>query len=176
MTSGVRRVHFPKTRLSKLIARSGGISYVAAMENARKNVETMRDQADEAIRKSVAEIDAIAGSPRGTQDLTDVEMAAVLIRADQIVTLAGTFGHELLDKVARSLCDLIDGLMSAGKRDLAPVAVHIQAMDMMTPGKATLTNEELETVVAELAKVRKHFNIKAIDYDEPEEFMREAFH
>ena len=157
-----KKTYFPKTRLSKLVARSGGISHLAAIESARKNIEQMRDQGDEAIIRSIAEINAIVNAPQLEDKLSEADMSAVLICADQIVTLAETFGHQLLDTIAKSLCDMVDGLLKAGKRDLAPVEVHVQAMAMMTPGSATLSDAQFATILGELAKVRKHFNITSL--------------
>jgi hypothetical protein len=168
-----KKIHFPKTRLSKLVARPGGISYVAAIENAHKNIETMHEQSDEVIIRLIAEIDAIANAPQPEDEFTEADMSAILIRADQIVTLAETFGHELLDTIARSLCDMVDGLLGSGKRDVAPVLVHVQAMDKMAPGKETLCDAEFETILGELSKVRKHFNITSLSDANPDSFEQQ---
>ena len=169
-----KKIHFPKTRLSKLVARSGGISYVAAMETAHKNIEVMHEEGDEVVIRLIAEIDAIANAPRRGKALSEAEMSAILIRADQVVTLAETFGHELLDTIAKSLCDMVDGLMRSGKHDVAPVLVHVQAMDKMAPGKQTLSDAEFETILGELSKVRKHFNITSLGDVIPDAFGQGA--
>ncbi len=168
-----KKTYFPKTRLSKLVARSGGISHVAAIENAHKNIEVMRDQGDEVIIRTIAEINAIVDAPQPGDELSEADMSAVLIYADQIVTLAETFGHELLDVIARSLCDMVDGLLRSGKRDLAPILVHVQAMDMMAPGSAKLSDAEFETIIGELSKVRKHFNITSLSDANPDSLMQD---
>ena len=49
MNKNYKMIHFPKTRLSRLVARSGGVSRVAALENAHKNIEAMHEQGDDAI-------------------------------------------------------------------------------------------------------------------------------
>ena len=174
MNEEAMKTYFPKTRLSKLVARSGGISHLAAMENARKNIETMRDQGGEVILRSIAEIDAIVNAPQPGDELSEADMSAILIRADQIVTLAETFGHELLGVIAKSLCDMVDGLLRVGKHDLAPILVHVQAMDMMAPGSAPLSATEFETIIGELSKVRKHFNITSLGDANPDAFGHEA--
>jgi hypothetical protein len=168
-----KKTYFPKTRLSKLVARSGGISHVAAIENAHKNIEVMRDQGDKVIIRTIAEINAIVNASRPGGELSETEMSAILICADQVVTLAQTFGHELLDVVARSLCDMVDGLLRSGKRDLAPILVHVQAMEMVAPGSTTLSDTEFETITGELSKVRKHFNITSLGDANPDSFEQE---
>jgi hypothetical protein len=170
-----KKIHFPKTRLSKLVARSGGISCAAAIENAQKNIEVLHEQGEEVLLRSIAEIDAIANAPRPGDELSEADMSAILVRADQIVTLAGAFGHELLDVIAKSLCDMVDGLLRSGKRDLAPVLVHVQAMDKMAPGREALSDAEFETILGELSKVRKHFNITSIGDAHSEPFEQETY-
>lgn len=167
MNKKTKLIYFPKTRLSKLVARSGGISHVTAIENAHKNIEMMHEQGDEVIMRSIAEINAIVNAPQLRDEFSEADMSAILTRADQIVTLAETFGHELLDVIAKSLCDMVDGLLKSGKRDVAPVLVHVQAMDMIAPGSATLSDAEFETILGELSKVRKHFNITSISDANP---------
>ena len=174
MNKKAKKTYFPKTRLSKLVARSGGISHVAAVENAHKNIEMMHEQGDEVIIRLIAEIDAIANAPLPGDELSEADMSAILIRADQIVTLAETFGHELLDTIAKSLCDMVDGLLRSGKGDLAPVLVHVQAMDKMAPGKETLSDAEFETILGELSKVRKHFNITSLGDANPDAFGQDV--
>jgi hypothetical protein len=134
----------------------------------------MHEQGDDVIIRLIAEIDAIADAPLPGEELSEADMSAILVRADQIVTLAETFGHELLDTIAKSLCDMVDGLLGSGKRDLAPVLVHVQAMDKMAPGKETLSDAEFETILGELSKVRKHFNITSLSDANPDAFGQGA--
>ena len=170
MNKITKLVHFPKIRLSKLVARSGGISYVAAMENARKNIELMHEQGDKVIMRSIAEINDIVNAPRIGDKFSEADLSFILIRADQIVTLAETLGHKLLDTIAKSLCDMVDGFLRSGQHDVAPVLVHVQAMDMVAPGSATLSEAEFDTILGELLKVRKHFNISSISDANPVSF------
>ena len=175
MNKKVKKFHFPKTNLSKLVARPGGISHAAAIENAHQNIEMMREQGDEAIIRLIEEIDTIITASQPGDTLAEADMSAILTRADQIVTLAESFCHELLNTIAKSLCDMVDGLLRTGKRDLAPVLVHVQAMDTMAPGKETLSDTQLETILGELTKVRKHFNITSISDANPESFEHDFF-
>jgi len=157
------KLHFPNMRLTTLVARSGGISYSTAMENARQRIETLRAEGDKILETVVGEINAILDAKAAAHDLTEAEMSALLLRADQIVTLSETFGYETLGTVSRSLCDMVDGLMRSGHHDVAPVRVHVQAMDMVMPWSAPLSEAEFDLVLGELAKVRRKFDIKPID-------------
>jgi hypothetical protein len=166
MSGKFSRTHFPKTRLSQLIARSGGISQFSAMENANKNIATMLEQGNEIIARSIAEIGEMVNMPRPEGVFSEADLTAVLIKADQIVTLAETFSHEALATIAKSLCDLADGFLQSEIRDIAPVKVHIQSLIMVTPGGAALPDAGLRIVLDQLAKVRKHFDIvSTIDGD-----------
>jgi hypothetical protein len=152
----MKRVLFPKTRLSELAARPGGVARDAAIEGATEQLQSMRDESNAIIENTIAGIEAIAC--KGAR-LSDEDMRAILIGADQVVTLAGTFGYGTLDTVARSLCDVTDGLMRAGIDAAAPIAVHARALRLFAPGHAELPQSERDKVLGELAKVLAHFNL-----------------
>ncbi|MGB8364778.1 MAG: hypothetical protein ACLQUZ_06925 [Rhizomicrobium sp.] len=162
MNKNYKMIHFPKTRLSRLVARSGGVSRVAALENAHKNIEAMHEQGDDAIVRSIAEIGDIVNAPRPGDRFSDADLSAILTCADQIVTLAETFGHKSLNTIAKSLCDIVDGFLRSEIRDLAPVLVHFQALVMVAPGSAAISHAGFQTILGELSKVRKHFSIVSV--------------
>lgn len=166
MSKSHKMIHFPKTRLAKLVARGGGMSQSAALENAQKNIETMHAQGDEFILRLVAEIADIVGAPRPAGNVPEADLTAVLLRADQIVTLAETFDHEFLATIAKSLCDMVEGFLGKGLHDRAPILVHIQALVLMAPGTAKLSDVEFQIVLDQLTKVRRHFNILAAAEEE----------
>jgi len=158
--------YFPKTRLSKLIARPSSISLYAALENAHKAIESMRDEGDKAVMRSIAEIGDIVNTPTSGGEFSEGDLTGVLTRADQIVTLAETFSCVSLATIAKHLCDLIEGFLRTGTYDRAPVLVHVQALIMMAPGGASISDQQFQTMLGELSKVRKHFNIEsAVDSD-----------
>ena len=155
-----KKVFFPKIRLAELAARPGGMLRDEAIDAAVGSIESMRAEAEGKIREAIAALEAIAFTPGRTLDAAT--MASVLERADQVVTLAGMFGHGALDKAARSLCDLTDGLLRAGLYDRAPIAVHVQTMHLLAPEHTSLTPEHAEQMLAELAKVTSHFNFGSL--------------
>ena len=155
------KTSFPRTRLSQLAARSGGIAREQAVEAAMESVESLRGEGDEAIKSSIAAIEAIMKHARNGHLPTE-RIQGILPYADQIVTLAATFGYESLAKVMRSLCDVADGLVRAGLRDVAPIAVHVQSMQLLIPGSTALSAEQVEVVLGELGKVLAHYNFGSI--------------
>src|ERR1700760_3006474 len=108
-------MHFPKTRLSELVKKFGGMSRDDAVAAATRQLETMRGEADAAILTAMNQLEKIVSSDKSGGSAA--VMSELLPLCDQIVTLAGTYGYTALDKATRSLCDLLDGLLTAGKQD-----------------------------------------------------------
>ena len=139
--------HFPKSRLSELFDRFGGLSREEAVDAATRELEVMRPESDKAIVSAVTQMEGIVliGG--------DTLMKDLLPLCDQLVTLAGTFGYAALDKAARSLCDLIDGLQAREKEDLASIRVHIQTLRMLAPGGRPLSDAHTSVMLAELQRL-----------------------
>ncbi|HEY0301937.1 MAG TPA: hypothetical protein VGC36_11410 [Rhizomicrobium sp.] len=157
-----KKVYFPKTRLTELVARAGGMTRDDAVDGAMKTLESMRAESDGEIRHAIAAMEDIAFARNASGLLDNAQMLAIQRHADQVVTLAGTFGYASLDAAARSLCDIADGFLRTGLRDVKPIAVHIQAMHLMAPGALALSPEHSETMLGELAKVTGHFNFGSL--------------
>jgi hypothetical protein len=155
----MKMIHFPKTRLSEMVARVGGISRSDAVEGAMTQMESMRGESDGVVNDAITAVEVIALAAGKKGKFDKAQMHDILRHGDQIVTLAGTFGYVSLDIASRSLCDVTDGLLSADLYDLAPILVHLQAMRMMAPGATPLKADEIEQVLAELKKVSAHFNV-----------------
>lgn len=161
MTSRPVKTYFPQSRLSELAARSGGIARDEAVAGALESVELMRGESDEEIGRSMATIEAIVAASNGKSLHAD-DMRKILQCADQIVTLAGTFGYTALDKAMRSMCDITDGLLQARLSDAAPIVVHAQAMRLMAPGCTALSPGETAKMLDELAKILRHYNFGSL--------------
>ena len=157
-----KKIFFPKTRLSELAARAGGMLRDDALDGAMASLESMRAQSDGEIRKSIAAMEGIVFARETGDTLDDAQMHAILCHADQVVTLAGTFCYTALDSAARSLCDITDGLMRAGMHNRKPVAVHVQTLHLLAPGGMMLSPEHAEKMLGELAKVAAHFNFGSL--------------
>lgn len=157
-----KKVHFPKTRLAELAARSGGQTRDDAIDGAMKTLDSMRGESDAEIGKAIAAMEQIVFARNASGMLDDAQMLAVQCHADQVVTLAGTFGYAALDAAARSLCDIADGFLRSGLHDLKPIAVHVQTMHLLAPGAMALSAEHSELVLGELAKVTGHFNFGSL--------------
>jgi hypothetical protein len=168
MTVRPVKTFFPKTRLAEMAAQLGGIARDEAIAGAKESVELLREEGDTEINRSIGAIEAIvAGSDR--RSLQEADMRKILQLADQIVTLAGTFGYTALDKVMRSLCDVTDGLLQARLTDAAPIIVHVQSMRLMAPGSTALSPQQTAKVLGELAKILTHYNFCPLAAQNPSE-------
>lgn len=146
--------HFPKSRLSELVGRFGGLSREEAVEAATRKLEGMRPESDKAILSSIAELEKIFAGTTKRGDIVPVK--ELLPLCDQIVTLAGTFGYGALDKAARSLCDLLDGPTSHDQSFLASILVHVQTVRLFAPGAAPLGETQIDEMLRELARLLDH--------------------
>ena len=151
-----RLIHFPKTTLSELVDDFGGMNRDDAIRGAQRELESMCTQADQAIDAGIAALQRISAAPDGDGGHSPAQLHEILVHGDQIVTLAGMFGHWALDGAARCLCDLMDGLRQEGRSDTASISVHVRAMRLLAPGSPPLPAEHQELVLAELAKILSH--------------------
>jgi hypothetical protein len=158
----MKMIHFPKTRLSELAKRAGGISRDDAVEGAMQQMESLRGESDDVIETTIAALEAIGQTARKNGKCSRDQLLEILQHGDQMVTLAGTFGYGPLGIASRSLCDIADGMMRAGSDDIAPILVHVQAVRMTSPRSAALTPEQADKVLAELTRVLTHFNFSPI--------------
>ena len=158
----MKMIHFPKTRLSELVQRAGGISRDDAVEGAMQQMESLRGESDDVIETTIAALEAIGQAALKKGKCSPEQMREILQHGDQMVTLAGTFGYGPLGIASRSLCDMADGLIHAGSDDVAPILVHVQAIRMMAPRSAALPPEAVDKVLAELTRVLTHFNFSPI--------------
>jgi hypothetical protein len=154
-----KKVYFPKIRLTELVTAPGGMTRDDAVTAATQNVQAISGEGDAVMTASILAIEKIITGSGGK--LEDAALEAILTHADQIITLAGTFGYTYLDGASRSLCDTIESLLAAKSNALAPVAVHVDAMRLFSPGKGGPQGAAAESVLAELARVQAHYRGKA---------------
>ena len=168
MTRVAKKIHFPVTRLAELASRPGGVTRTTALEEAAKSVQSMLDIGLETTNIAMASIEAIAYSAKNGR-LEPNDMQNILRQADHIVTMAATFGFGGLEEASKSLCDVADGLITRGLCEAAPVIVHVQSMRLMMPGGAELGEAQVAYILAELAKVRQHYEFARLSAGAPSE-------
>jgi hypothetical protein len=162
MAGVMKMVHFPKIKLQEMLMRPGGIGRDEAIGAAIENLRSESGESNTVIESAIAAIAKIAGGAKSNV-LSPDDMKAILEQADQIVTLAGTFGYDYLDRAARGLCDITDGLIRTNRPDAAPIHVHVMALRLFSPAAATPSKAEAEKVLSELASVMAFYNVGPID-------------
>jgi len=144
-------------RLGKLLRKPGGIAREQALQAATENVETLREEFVGAIPGEIAALEAILAA--GGRKITAESLDAMLRRADQLLTLSGTYGFDRLDTVVKRFCDLASGMIDKHIEDLAPVSVHLRAMRLVCPGAAEVSETEVDHILTGLAQVHTHYGI-----------------
>lgn len=162
MSGVMKLVHFPKIKLQEMLMRPGGISRDAAIGGAMENLKAESGESNRVIETAIATIARIADGAKGNV-LPEADMKAILEQADEIVTLAGTFGYSYLDRAARGLCDITDGLIRTHRYDAAPIHVHVMALRLFSPAAPEPSRQEAERVLSELASVMAFYNFKPLD-------------
>ncbi len=162
MSGVMKKVYFPKIKLQEMLMRPGGIARDEAISGAIESLRAESGESNAEIEKAIAAIAAIASGAKGNV-LPEQDMKKVLERADEIVTFAGTFGYTYLDRAARGLCDMADGLIRTRCSDAAPIHVHVMALRLFSPNAATPSVAEAEKVLSELASVMAFYKFSSLD-------------
>lgn len=147
-----------KNRLGELLRKPGGVARSEALEAAIRNIETLREEFVAAIPGEIAALETILDAA-GRKHLSAADLDAMLRRADQLLTLSGTYGYDLLDQIVKRFCDLASGMIERNIEDAAPVEVHLRAMRLVCPGNPDLDDTESGHMLARLAAVRAHYGI-----------------
>ncbi len=162
MSGVMKKVYFPKIKLQEMLLRPGGIARDQAIHGAIENLRAESGESNMVIENAIAAIARIAAGAKANV-LPQADIKAIMEQADQIVTVAGTFGYDHLDRAARGLCDMTDGLIRTGRGDAAPIHVHVMALRLFSPMAATPSVAEAEKVLSELASVMAFYNFTPMD-------------
>jgi hypothetical protein len=155
-----------KNRLGQLLRMPGGLARDEAVGAACKAVDTLREDYVKAIPGEIGALEAIAS---GRKHIPAVQLKAMLQRSGHLLTLSGTFGYNMLDEVVKRFCDLATGMIEKDISDAAPVAVHLRAMRLVSPGCNELSEAESDHMLSELEKVHAHYGIERLQTELVEE-------
>ena len=147
----------PDNRLGEMMAEPGGVNREDALTVAGGSLEALREESINGIEAAFKEIERIARSSLAA-DMSPQDLQSVLQLTDRIITLAGTYGFDLLDTVARSLGDLANLLMERPKRPAGAILVHIHAAQLFSPRAEAPSADEARGLLTELRKVIEHFD------------------
>lgn len=153
MSGGVRFV-FPKLKLEQLIHAPGGVAVADALAAADANLLTLKPTCHDELMALLCRAEALVAAPGLTGDET---LAQLYPLAACGIGAGAVCGAPDVDVALNSLCDLIDGLQTAGGFDREALAVHLRAwrflMDPNLPKPAAAAIlEGLGKVVGHLIK------------------------
>ena len=146
-----------KNRLGELLRRPGGIDREQAIAVALEQVETLRDEYVRAIPGEIEALEAIIASA-GTDGISAEKIKELLDCADRLLVLSGTFGYPMLDAVVKNFCDLGILMIRKGITSIDPISVHLRAMWLVCPASSNISDEEAESILNELPKIRDYFS------------------
>lgn len=134
----------PEQRLTRLIAREGGLTVAEAVQRADAAVALHAPAYAQGVDGGLAQISAAlaAGAPTGPEQLDVIYRAA-----DSIVGLAGPAGLHELGRAAYSLCELVQRFRDGAVFKAAAVQVHLDAMAVFRrppPDQEAVTRSVME--------------------------------
>lgn len=126
-----------RSRLSKIIDQSGGVSVGVALAQARANLEAMRPQGLIEIAALVSQLATVARPDAPDQEA--IELRKVYYLANGIIDVAGPFELTELCTAVAGLCDLIDAATPQRQFDWRVVPVFAQSLQLLIalPSDAT---------------------------------------
>ncbi len=154
-----------KNLLGELLHMPGGISREEAIEEARRLIEELREECERAIPAEITSLEDIVALFGET--VSARQLAMVLDAVDPLLTLSGTFGPAILDKVVKRFCDLCAGMIDKGITAVAPLRVHLRAMRLVWKGD--IAGEVANEILGELTRIHTHYGIVPRSDDEPDD-------
>lgn len=147
--------HFPEYKLTKLLRKPGGKTVANAVAEAQKGLGLLAGDCLAEVDKIIGELDpacaALGASPTREQLLALYEIAV------RLVGLSSVAGLVELDRVAYSLCDLVDRMIVSERAALEPIMVHVGAINLLRQRREQLSEEALGQIAAGLRKVRDKY-------------------
>lgn len=142
-------------RLGEIVDRPGGMTSQQAVAAASRNVEAMRGEIMGALDELVDQLATAAQLAPGVERLSLLELLA-----NQIITLAGTYGLHFLAETSKRLCDLAMALEGRDGTQEAALVLHIRAVRLFSPRNPPLAVPAAQGVLSELHKVLHHLNVQ----------------
>lgn len=147
------RFVFPKPRLNELLRTPGGLPVAEAIEQARKNLESIQPSCTAELLALLELCEAGVQSLGDDYDdaaLTEIYSLAVKgIGAGEICGVGG------VDVALTSFCDLLDHLRTLKRFDRDAVAVHVRAWRLLMA--AGLPDAGAQQVLDGLLKVSRRY-------------------
>ena len=151
-----------RNRLAEKMALPGGISRDRAISAANQLVENLRFEYEAAIPSEIDALNAIIAREK-TIRVSNQQLNELLASACRVLTLAGTFGHQMLDEAVKKFCDLCVAMRDKEIGTSEALKVHIQTMRMLAPGTPIAADRVASLrLLEELYKIHVHLKIKSL--------------
>jgi hypothetical protein len=148
-------VHFPRYKLTDQLKQRGGKSVAAALRDADAGLTALAEPCLEIVKLTLARIDALVATLSPVLD--EAALAQLYKESSSLIGLAATSGLRELDRVAYSLCDLLDRTLQTRCWDLEAIQVHAQALQLLSNPEVLRDRASVMAVLKGLKKVRDKF-------------------
>ncbi len=118
-----------KNQLADLVREPGGVKIVDALDQASKNLETIRESTLTAVDAQIEQIERLCADT-GARPADAVKQQIYFLASD-IHAVAGVFGLGELGEAALSLCDLVDRFRTLDRWNQAAVDVHLSSFRLL---------------------------------------------
>lgn len=112
-----------------MIDSAGGVSIGAALEQARSNIEAMRERALTVIEAGISALEAVP-APAAREE-TSARLDQAYRAATSLIDAAGPFEMFDLCRAATGLCDLIGAIDPEQPFDWRIVTVHARSLRLL---------------------------------------------
>jgi len=149
------KITYAKNRLGEALTSASPVLAQTAVAQAQKMLAAIEGQCLEQLDVLLAEL------PHAGAE--DAETCAQQIRtaydtARRMIGVGTAANYPALDRAAKSLCEVADGLMVRNLADWAPVRVHIDTMRLLR--QPNLPEPATAQLLAGLESVRSRFAVK----------------
>lgn len=151
--------HFPKHRIATLMRAPGGKKVSDAVKDAEARLADIAAACLEGADAGLERISALAADlavePRREH------AQALYDEANRLVGLGAVGGAPELDRIAYSLCEMLDAMMREGVVDQPSVAVHVRSLHLVRNPAVAANPAAMTEVLGGLEKVRTQFSERA---------------
>lgn len=148
----VRKFKIPN-RLRAALFSGGGKRIDEAVADADAGLATLAEACLAAVADCIARIEGEFGAQ--VVDRESRDMAELYRLSGRIIDACAPIEPKALADAARSLCDVLDYAMEAGRWDTAAVDVHINALKLLASG-VDLGDSGEQQLIQSLAMLRQH--------------------
>lgn len=146
---------FPKQRLATLIRKPGGKAVADALQDAEAGLADIAASCLAGVDAALSRIGRIAVDLAADPKRDTAQ--ALYSETNRLIGLGAVAGAPDVDRVAFSLCEMLDDMLRDGCVDQPSITVHVRALHLVRNEEIALNPIALEEVLGGLDKVRAQF-------------------